>query len=113
MTASANQAIASTSGPHVQEVCVSYDETNDGVTVTPDIVDKGTTVRFTDRNGGKLRIVFLSPTGKESDSVLDSQLCTMVIGGIYHFKCFFTPVGATHEVSPQNGGEIVVSPNRP
>jgi hypothetical protein len=100
-------------GPKVQNIWVAYDQPKDGVTVNPDQVEKGTTVQFLDPNKGKLRIVFLSPTGKESETVSDSQVAVMAIGGVYHFKCFFTPVGATHEKSPTNGGVIVVSPERP
>jgi len=100
-------------GPKVQDIWVAFDEANDGVTVKPDQVAKGATVQFRDPNKGKIRIVFLSPTGNESDTVLDSHVAMMVIGGVYHFKCFFTPVGATHEISPKNGGVIIVSPERP
>jgi hypothetical protein len=100
-------------GPKVLTIWVAYDKANDGVTVNPGQVDKGTTVQFLDPDKGKLRIAFLSPTGRESDTVLDSHVAMMVIGGVYHFKCFFTPVGATHEISPTNGGVIVVSPERP
>jgi len=97
----------------VKDIWVAYDEANDGVTVNPGTVDKGTTVRFLDPNGGKLRIVFLSPTGNQCDPVANRQLCTMVIDGIYHFKCFFTPVGGTREISPKNGGVIVVPSELP
>ena len=100
-------------GPKVQDIWVKYDKVNDGVTVNPGQVDKGTTVQFRDPDKGKLRIVFLSPTGKESETVLDSHVAMMAIDGIYHFKCFFTPVGATHEISPTNGGVIIVSPPLP
>lgn len=99
--------------PKVQDIWVAHDQANDVVTVTPGQVARGTTVRFLDPNKGKLRIVFLSPTGKGCDPVSNGQLCTMVIDGTYQFKCFFTPVGATKEVSPNYGGVIVVSPGLP
>ena len=97
----------------VQDIWVAYDAATDGVTVTPDQVPKGTAVRFLDPAKGKLRIVFLSPSGLETEPVLDSHLCLMVVGGTYHFKCFFTPVGATSEISPKYGGVIDVVPQRP
>lgn len=100
-------------GPNVQDIWVAYDQVNNGVTVNPGQVPKGTTVQFLDPNKGKLRIVFLSPSGNDSDTVLDSQAAMMAIGGIYHFKCFFTPVGATQEINPKNGGIIIVSPTQP
>ena len=65
----------------IQEIWVDYDERNDGVSVNPDGVRKGATVRFRDPKGGKLRIVFLSPTGDETTTVSDSELCTLSVGG--------------------------------
>ena len=100
-------------GPKVQDIWVAHDAANDGVTVTPGQVDRGSTVRFLDPNKGKLRIVFLSPTGKESETVLDSHVAMMGIDGIYHFNCFFIPAGGTQEISPKNGGVIVISPPLP
>ena|SRR5205823_7769573 len=97
----------------VQEISVEYDEINDGVIVTPPEVAKGKIVRFKDPKGGKLRIEFLCPNGKETDPVLDSEFYTLVEGGTYHFKCFFTRPGASREVSPKTGGVIDVLPRRP
>jgi hypothetical protein len=97
----------------IQDVWVAYDEINDGVTVVPEQVVKGTTVRFQDPEGGKLRIVFLSPNGKETDLVLDSDLYQMEIGGTYHFKCFFAHQRDPVEISPRNGGILDVVPQRP
>lgn len=106
-------AVSASEAPKVQDIWVAYDIANDGVTVTPEYVAKGTAVRFLDPNKGKLRIVFLSPAGEECDQVPDSQVTVMTIEGTYHFKCFFTPVGGTHEFSPKNGGVIIVSPTTP
>jgi hypothetical protein len=98
----------------VQEISVEHDETTDRVTVTPRSVHKGTTVRFKDPKGSKLRIVFLCPNGKqEVDSVLDSDLYTLTTGGTYHFKCFFKRQEAIAEYSPEIGGVIDVLPRRP
>jgi hypothetical protein len=96
-----------------QEIQVEYDEQNDGLIVTPTEVLKGTTVRFRDPKGGSLRIVFLSPNGKETDSVSDSELLTLTAGGTYHFKCFFTRPAANGEFCPHSGGVIDVLPRRP
>jgi len=105
---------ASTNSADVKDILVNYDYNNRGVSVTPTSVDKGTTARFRNvQQGGKLRIVFLSPTGKETDEVLDSELCTLMIGGTYHFKCFFTAPGSSIEESPETGGVIDVYPPRP
>jgi hypothetical protein len=97
----------------VQEVLVEYNENNDTVTVTPTEVNKGATVRFKSPKGVKLRIEFLLPNSKETDSVSDSEEYTLSEGGTYHFKCFFTPLGATSEVCPKIGGVIDVLPRRP
>lgn len=94
------------------EILVEYDSTTGGVTVNPDLVNKGTTVRFRDPTGNKLRIVFLSPEGCETDKVLDTDSCTMIIGGIYHFLCYFTPPGGT-EFAAKTGGVLEVHPPRP
>lgn len=97
----------------VKEVLVDYDKVAGGVTVTPGQVDKGATVRFRDPQGGKLRIVFLSPEGNASDCVMDSDSCTMLVGGIYHFQCFFTPLGSENEIAAKTGGVLEVYPPRP
>ena len=96
----------------VQEISVGYDEINDSVIVTPEAVRKGTTVRFKDPKGSKLRIVFLSPNGKEVETVSDSESYTLTTGGTYHFRCFFTR-GANGEVCSQSGAVIDVLPRRP
>ena len=97
----------------VQQISVEYDEVTDKVIVTPSAVHKDTIVRFKNPKGGKVRIVFLCPDGKETESVSDSELYTLTIGGTYHFKCFFTPYGAKDEDSPRSGGVIDVLPRRP
>jgi len=96
----------------VKEIHVVYNDANP-VIVTPPSVSKGTTARFKDPSGGKLRIVFLSPTGKATDQVLDSELCTLTVGGTYHFKCFFTDAKGVEHEGPAIGGVIDVEPQRP
>ena len=97
----------------VHDILVGYDKANNGVTVTPGELRKGTIVRFKDPQGGKLKIKFLLPNGKETDPVMDSEPYTLAVGGCYHFKCFFTLPGTTREISPKYGGVIDVMPQRP
>ena len=105
--------LAAANDAHVQEILVDYDPISGGVTVNPGTVDKGKTVRFKDPKGGRLRVVFLSPEGNETDQVLDRDSCTMIVGGIYHFKCFFTLPGTTTEIASKTGGVLEVYPPRP
>lgn len=105
--------LATANDADVQEILVTYDPLSGGVTVNPGTVDKGTTVRFKDPKGGRLRVVFLSPEGNETDEVLDHDSCTMIVGGIYHFKCFFTLPGTTTEIASKTGGLLEVYPPRP
>lgn len=97
---------------NVNEILVEYDPITDRMTVNPGQVAKGATVRFRDPKGNKLKIVFLSPEGNESDTVSDSDSCTMLVGGVYHFQCFFTPPGA-YEFAAMSGGVLEVYPTRP
>ncbi|HEY6249253.1 MAG TPA: hypothetical protein VI685_04795 [Candidatus Angelobacter sp.] len=109
-----NGAVPTAANPaDVQEIQVDYDPASGGVTVNPGLVEKGKTVHFKDPKGGKVRVVFLSPEGNPSDEMLDCDSCTMNIGGIYHFQCFFTPVGATSEIAAKTGGVLEVHPPRP
>jgi hypothetical protein len=114
--ASANRpqpSAAGTAGTTVQDIQLDYDESTYAVTVTPDSVQHNTTVRFVNPKGAKVRVVFLSPRGNETDTVLDSQSCMLEIGGIYQFKCFFLPKGATTEISSATGGGVEVIPHKP
>src|SRR5437764_12016489 len=77
----------------VQQISVEYDEVTDKVIVTPSAVHKDTIVRFKNPKGGKVRIVFLCPDGKENEFVSDSDLYTLTIGGIYVFNSFFNIYG--------------------
>jgi hypothetical protein len=95
-----------------KEISVMYDG-NYAVTVDTENVDKNTTVRFVTPNGGKVRIVFLSPTGQATDTLLDSEWRKLTVGGIYHFECFFTPKGWDREIKGTTGGVLGVVPPRP
>lgn len=64
-------------------------------------------------DGGTVRIVFLSPTGEETDVVHDSQPVKLTTGGFYHFNCYFTPKGETEELDLISGGALDVIPHRP
>src|SRR5579871_3083923 len=71
------------------------------------------TVRFKDSKGGKLRIAFLSAMGKETETLWDTDVCTLSLGGIFHFNCYFTYPGANSEIKPKIGGTVGVMPPRP
>jgi hypothetical protein len=98
--------------PDVKDIMVKYDYTKKTVSVKPDTVDKGTSACFKNPDG-KLTIVFLSPTGKETDTVTDTDVCELKVGGSYHFKCFFTDSDGHVQAGPDDGGVIIVSPTRP
>jgi len=102
---------ASENSTATQDVWVEYDETNDAVSVSPESVSKGTKVCFK-TSKGTLKVVFLSPTGKETDTLTDTDECYLTVGGSYHFKCFFTGLDGKTD-SPKNGGVIIVAPTRP
>ncbi|HLJ90186.1 MAG TPA: hypothetical protein VKZ53_25470 [Candidatus Angelobacter sp.] len=98
--------------PNVQVIWVDYDETT-GVTVNPTSAAKGTMVIFKNSQGAKLKIDFLSPTGHGFETVSDSELCLLTIGGVYHFRCTFTFKGSDGDYTPTSGGLMEVSPPRP
>lgn len=97
----------------VLDIHVEYDEANDGVIVTPNMLKVGVTVRFIAAGGMKLRVAFLSPMGDETKLISDSDACPLVTAGAYPFKCYFTDPGTGHEISPKYGGVIDVSPHQP
>lgn len=88
-------------------------EEMDMVKVDPPQVnrEKDMPILFKDRNGGKVRIVFLSPEGKETNhEVKDSEPCTLTDGGLYHFHCYFTRAGSNSEDPNPSGGVLDVVP---
>jgi|SRR6185437_14590132 hypothetical protein len=94
----------------IQEIVLDYDS-NKIVTATPEKVDKGSTIYFTSPRG-KVRVVFVSPFDDNTIEVLDSQIRTATVGGVYHFRCFFTEPGEG-ESEGRTGGILDVQPNRP
>jgi hypothetical protein len=110
---SPTQIVGSRFGPSdVKEIVLDYDLATGAVTVTPDTVEKGTTICFKGREGKvKVRAVFLSPFGDDTVEMHDSQNRTLTVGGIYHFRCFFTEPGGK-EIA-LTGGILDVPPNRP
>jgi hypothetical protein len=95
----------------VNEIMLDYDLATGAVTVTPDTVEKGTTICFKGREG-RVRVVFVSPFGDNTVEMLDSQNRTLTVGGIYHFRCFFIePDGK--EIEGLTGGILDVQPYRP
>jgi hypothetical protein len=88
-------------------------------TVSPAMVDRDknkgpdTTVYFHTNSPGKVRIVFLSPAGNETDSVADSEPYTLARGGFYHFNCYFTPFEGAKESTEPIGGTLDVVPHKP
>ena len=85
------------------------------VTVSPAEVrkDETPTVFFHTDSPGKVRIVFLSPHGNETDHVADSEPYTFKKGGFYHFNCYFTPVEGAKESTEPVGGTLDVVPHKP
>jgi hypothetical protein len=94
-----------------QEIILDYDPEY-GVTVTPEEVGRGETICFKGKNGTTVRVIFVSPFGDELLEMVDSETRKLTVGGIYHFKCFFTPVGGT-EIASKTGGILDVQPHRP
>jgi len=98
--------------PDVQDILVDYDPETKAVSVTPDTVGKRTFVRFKYPDG-KLTIVFLSPTGNETETLTDTDIRQLTVGGSYHFKCFFTESDGSVYEGSGDGGVIIVSPTKP
>jgi hypothetical protein len=94
-----------------QDVTLDYDTTY-GVSVTPKQVNKDESMCFKGKNGTTVRVIFVSPFGDEQLKMADSEIRMLTVGGIYHFKCFFTPPGGT-ESQAQTGGILDVQPHRP
>ncbi len=92
-------------------IMVQYDPSTYSVTVDPDAVPVNSTICFK-TNGGKIKVVFLSPFGDETATLLDSESRQVTKGGCYHFDCYFTPDGGS-EFKSQMGGVVDVQPHRP
>ncbi|HKD79444.1 MAG TPA: hypothetical protein VKH81_07095 [Candidatus Angelobacter sp.] len=85
------------------------------VTVSQDEVykDLDMPVIFENPNGELVKIVFLSPEGKETDEVKAGKECTLTVGGFYHYNCYFIPAGETEPIKATTGGTLDVLPHRP
>lgn len=105
---------AGTEFKNATKIELRYDATY-GVTVNPDQVDKNSQmpIYFMNPDGDTVKVAFLSPTGQETEEVFDSQLCTITVGGFYHFNCYFTPRGATIPIKATVGGTLDVLPHKP
>jgi hypothetical protein len=95
-----------------QEIILDYDTKSYAVTVKPKAVKKDQTICFKGKNGTKVRVIFVSPFGDELLEMADSETRKLSVGGIYHFKCFFTPNGGK-EIESKTGGILDVQPHRP
>ena len=95
----------------IQEIILDYDPQTGKVTATPEKVDKDSTIYFTSPRG-KVRVVFVSPFDDNTVEMLDSEMRTPTVGGVYHFRCFFTEPGE-RESEGHTGGILDVQPNRP
>lgn len=108
---------SSSGSSDVTEIVLDYDLETRAVTATPGtvekgtIIEKGTTICFKGREG-KVRVVFVSPFNDNTIEMLDSQNRTLTVGGIFHFRCFFTEPGG-REIEGRTGGILDVQPNRP
>jgi hypothetical protein len=95
------------------DIFLSYDLETYAVTVNPEKIDRNEvkTICFKGTNGNTVRVVFPSPFG-EILEMFDSEVRTLTNGGIYNFRCFFTPPGGS-EIESLTGGVIDVQPHRP
>lgn len=103
---------ASTMSHTFREIVLDYNPKTYALTVTPEKVKRHETICFKGTNDTKVRIVFISPFGDELLEMVDSEKRTLSVGGVYHFKCFFTPKGGK-EMQSKQGGILDVQPHRP
>ena len=94
-----------------QEIILDYDPKTYAVMVSTWQVNKGETICFRGARG-KVRIVFVSPFGENLMEMADSEPRTLTVGGLYHYRCYFTPYGGK-EIEGATGGILDVQPHRP
>jgi hypothetical protein len=94
-----------------QEIILDYDPKTYAVLVNTSQVNKGDTICFRGARG-KVRVVFVSPFGDDETEMADSEPRTLTTGGLYHYRCYFTPY-AGEEIQGNPGGILDVQPNRP
>ena len=101
-----------TSLPNVgQEIILDYDPKTYAVLVNTSQVNKGETIYFRGARG-TVRVVFVSPFGDDLMEMADSEPRTLNTGGLYHYRCYFTPYGGK-EIQGKTGGILDVQPHRP
>lgn len=94
-----------------QEIILDYDPTTYAVLVNTSQVNKGETIWFRGARG-KVRVVLISPFGDDLMELGDSEPHTVTTGGLYHYRCYFTPYGGK-EIEGNTGGILDVQPHRP
>jgi hypothetical protein len=94
-----------------QEIILDYDPTTYVVMVSTSQVNKGETICFRGARG-TVRVVFVSPFGDDLMEMADSEPRTLTKGGLYHYRCYFTPYGGK-EIQGNTGGILDVQPHRP
>ena len=97
-----------------KEITLDYDPKTYAVSVTPNKIGKGSTIRFRSPKG-KVRVVFVSPFNTDSVEMLDSEQRTLTVGGCYHFRCFFKSESDEYgqEIESPTGGVLDIEPHRP
>ena len=94
-----------------QEIILDYDPKTYAVLVNTSQVNKGETICFRGARG-KVRVVLVSPFGEDLMKMADSEPRTLTTGGLYHYRCYFTPYGG-EEIEGKTGGILDVQPHRP
>jgi hypothetical protein len=94
-----------------QEIILDYDPKTYAVLVNTSQVNKGETICFRGARG-KVRVVLVSPFGDDLMEMADSKPRTLTTGGLYHYRCYFTPYGGK-EIEGNTGGILDVQPHRP
>lgn len=94
-----------------QEIILDYDPKTYAVLVNTSQVNKGETICFRGARG-KVRVVLVSPFGDDLMAVADSEPHTVTTGGLYHYRCYFTPYGGK-EIEGNTGAILDVQPHRP
>src|SRR6266853_4403172 len=85
-----------------QEIILDYDPKTYAVLVNTSQVNKGETICFRGARD-EVRVVFVSPFGDDQMEMADSEPRTLTTGGIYHYRCYFTPYGGK-EIQGNPGG---------
>ena len=95
-----------------QEIILDYDPKTYAVMVNTSQVNKGETICFRGARG-KVSVVLVSPFGDDLMKLEDSEPHTLTTGGLYHYRCYFTPYDGGKEIEGNTGGILDVQPHRP